>query len=397
MLNHEKTIHKGLKPCKRCNVTFNNREELRQHKLKVHYKPLPDGTMPPIPRYLTQPIEEDSGVISPPIRSPPPQPQTPSQSYQIVTPNSHPVLQEVSQSNNGQTFIPTNAPITTTQQIVIQPLITDKTSEITQSFTQTITIPQIVQPNINVINPLSHSTQANLTPVSRNDIKKLRGKKWRRSFGSSGQEDDMYNENIHDDLQTQCDVFGCDKQFNTNEDFNKHWQLIHEENKCQLCKQLFSGSRSLKIHKMVHEPVKYNLNVKEDRNKNNLEGFKCWFCPGVFKEKGTLLEHVDAFHVGCVCLECGSCLLGSEQCGDHIADQHPPQKVLEEDQDRCHYQCSACFHVFSKRIEAERHFIEQHFVAENEKVFHCCPYCPDVFQSYVRLNDHIQWEVSPQN
>merc|ERR1712110_1200485 len=23
---------------------------------------------------------------------------------------------------------------------------------------------------------------------------------------------------------------------------------------------------------------------------------------------------------------------------------------------------------------------------------HCCPYCPDVFQSYVRLNDHIQWE-----
>ena len=76
MLNHEKTIHKGLKPCKRCNVTFNNREELRQHKLKVHYKPLPDGTMPPIPRYLTQPIEDDSGVISPPIRSPPPQPQT---------------------------------------------------------------------------------------------------------------------------------------------------------------------------------------------------------------------------------------------------------------------------------------------------------------------------------
>ena len=127
----------------------------------------------------------------------------------------------------------------------------------------------------------------------------------------------------------------------------------------------------MKVHGSVHEPSKSNSNGA-DENRIIPDGFKCWFCPGVFREKDTLLDHVDAFHVGCVCLECGSCLLGSEQCGDHIADQHPPQKVLEEDQDRCHYQCSACFHIFTKRIEAERHFVEQHFVAENKKVFHCC-------------------------
>jgi len=178
---------------------------------------------------------------------------------------------------------------------------------------------------------------------------------------------------------------------NNIDDFNNHWELMHEENRCQLCKQLFSGSRSMKVHSSVHEPSKSNLQGSIE-NKSATDGFKCWFCPGVFRMKDTLLDHVDAFHVGCVCLECGSCLMGSEQCGDHIADQHPPQKVLEEDQDRCHYQCSACFHVFAKRIEAERHFVEQHFVAENEKVFQCCPYCPEVFQSYVRLNDHIQWE-----
>jgi len=31
---------------------------------------------------------------------------------------------------------------------------------------------------------------------------------------------------------------------------------------------------------------------------------------------------------------------------------------------------------------------------ETEKVFHCCPYCKEVFLSYVRLDDHMRWEHS---
>lgn len=180
LLNHEKTIHKGLKPCKRCNVTFNNREELRQHKLKVHYKPLPDGTMPPIPRYLTQPIEDDPSAISPPIRSPP-LTQTQSHSYQIVAPVPQVPLQEVSQPA-GQNLLTNNTPITATQQIVIQALPTNRSSEISQSFSQTITIPQIVQPNLNAVTPVAQNSVSTLTPLSRKEFKMLKGKKMEAKF-----------------------------------------------------------------------------------------------------------------------------------------------------------------------------------------------------------------------
>ena len=346
--------------------------------------------MPPIPRYLTQPIEDEPTRISPPLQSPPPQVQAPSHSYQLV-PETQSVVQDFSTTQAHQTVTNANPSITSTQSIVIQALPSSENGEGVQSFSQTITLPQIVQQNINIINPVIQNTAPTLTPVSRKELKKLKVKKWRRSFGSTLQEDELYNGEMHAENKSHCNVFGCDTQFANSDDYNTHWQLLHEENRCQLCKQLFGGSRSMKVHESAHEPLK---NSSHAGNDNKIyDGFKCWLCPGVFREKGILLEHVDAFHVGCVCLECGSCLLGSEQCGDHIADQHPPTKVLEEDQDRCHYQCSACFHVFAKRVEAERHFIEQHFVAENEKVFHCCPYCQDVFQSYVRLNDHIQWEV----
>ena len=176
-----------------------------------------------------------------------------------------------------------------------------------------------------------------------------------------------------------CDVLGCEKSFKTADDYTAHRQLLHEEKRCNLCRQLCAGSRSLRAHSRSHVAG---------------SNYKCSQCPGTFKLQATLQEHVELFHTATTCLECGSCLFGSEQTNDHIADQHAPNKILDQDdaQEGCNYQCSACFYAFVKRVEAERHFIEAHMTTDNEKVFHCCMYCKEVFLSFVRLDDHIQWE-----
>lgn len=206
-------------------------------------------------------------------------------------------------------------------------------------------------------------------------------------------------------------MFGCNsREFADRTEYLDHVRLLHEEQRCELCKQVFAGSRSMQVHLRLHlaagdedgdddsPPTSSSVPAEEGPAAAGAAAdggvvFRCALCPGAFRERTILLDHVDIFHVECVCLECGSLLLGSEQCADHIADQHPPNKVLEGDQDRCHYQCSACLFVFSRRSEVERHFVENHFVADSEdKVFHCCPLCKDVFRSYVRLHDHLRWE-----
>ena len=74
LLNHIKTIHKGLKPCKKCNVVFVNKEELRAHKMAVHLKLAPEDTAPPplaknTAQEVLQYMEEETPASTPAHRA----------------------------------------------------------------------------------------------------------------------------------------------------------------------------------------------------------------------------------------------------------------------------------------------------------------------------------------
>ena len=118
------------------------------------------------------------------------------------------------------------------------------------------------------------------------------------------------------------------------------------------------GSQRLERHLESHK-------LKQD---NGSFVFACTMCPGRFSKEVCLANHTRDFHREEHCLACGSCVRGARSMQIHVAENHPPEKMMKDvlihgyDSPETFYQCSNCPRSFYEFFEAEHHFFTKHIV-----------------------------------
>ena len=96
--------------------------------------------------------------------------------------------------------------------------------------------------------------------------------------------------------------------------------------------------------------------------------FACTLCDGRFTKDVCLSRHSRDFHREEHCLACGSCIRGARRMLAHVAEHHPPEKMIRDvlihgyDSPETFYQCSHCPRSFYEFYEAEHHFLAKHVV-----------------------------------
>ena len=83
---------------------------------------------------------------------------------------------------------------------------------------------------------------------------------------------------------------------------------------CTLCRRYFPGSTCLHMHQKTHHKTRLNDDII----------LKCSYCSGVFREQGSLEEHVRFFHLEEECLICGHVSVGAFESYEHIGEFHSP-------------------------------------------------------------------------
>ena len=86
---------------------------------------------------------------------------------------------------------------------------------------------------------------------------------------------------------------------------------------CTLCRRYFPGSTCLHMHQKTHHKTRLNDDII----------LKCSYCSGVFREQGSLEEHVRFFHLEEECLICGHVSVGAFESYEHIGVFHSPTYI----------------------------------------------------------------------
>ena len=68
---------------------------------------------------------------------------------------------------------------------------------------------------------------------------------------------------------------------------------------------------------------------------------RCEYCSGTFRQRATLQQHIESFHVELQCSFCGSAFIGQQNMLEHVKEMHQPNTVLYNDTELC-YHCEIC-------------------------------------------------------
>ena len=211
-----------------------------------------------------------------------------------------------------------------------------------------------------------------------------------------------FNQHINDSAHAECEIR---MEINDGNDLRLGGERFSNFYFCELCDEVFSTIP--KTHKLSEKHVLLVQNTEQ-----------CYFCPKRYIPT-MLVAHIDEYHVSHVfnCLKCSVKFISSDKMLSHARTHLTDvQRRLYTDMDvvklgifkvprdlrkiECKGCDSACF-LAQDVHEPNSHVLAEHDHVSFKDIPFClsfgCRICPDIFQSEMEMNSHVDFHLLDLN
>ena len=178
----------------------------------------------------------------------------------------------------------------------------------------------------------------------------------------------------HIGLKIKCAQFHCDKNFDTDDEYQNHFTEKHQKADkytCHICGEVYRSDKRACFNRHVES---HGLEGKQKPE------FECIQCPKVFFFETDLKSHMSQFNHGgkfFTCSICGYNLRSKTRLECHLAERHSSERP---------FGCELCGKRFSNIRYFQKHKRQTHSTTRNFE----CSVCSKKFKERKHLNVHAK-------